>query len=77
MSWKNVTLPSGAKMFQVLNFTYMHKGTTYHLEIDEFADGTWSGHGEHSTDKSSVLPSVSGSSLQDCLDALVKTIETK
>jgi hypothetical protein len=50
----------------------MIKGVTYHLEVDEFADGTFIGHGEHSTDKNSLLESVNGKSVQECLDALIK-----
>lgn len=75
MSWKKVTLPEGAKLFQAHTFTYMHKGVTYHLEVDEFADGTYTGHGEHSTDKNSFLESVSGKSVEDCLAALIKSIK--
>lgn len=74
--WKQANIGAG-KLFKVHNFTYMFKGTTYHIEIDEFANGTYSGHGEHSTDKSSVLESVSGTSAKDCLDALIKKIETR
>ena len=75
MNWKKVQAPEGAKLFKVHNFTYMSKGTTWHLEVDEFADGNYSGHGEHSTDKSSVLESVSGKSMEDCVSALIKSIK--
>ena len=51
MSWKTVKVPSGAKLFQVHNFTYMTKGVTYHLEIDEFQDGACTGHGEQNQSK--------------------------
>ena len=74
MSWKSVSLPTGAKLFKSHNFTYMKGGTTYILEVDEFADGSCSGHGEHSTDKSSVVQSVAGSSIEDCLKSLIKNI---
>lgn len=70
MDWKKTKIPEGAKIFKVHNFTYMHKGVTYHFEVDEFADGTFTGHGEHSTDKNTVLASVSGRSLEECLSAL-------
>lgn len=75
MNWKMVSLPDGSKLFKTHNFTLMHRGTNYRLDIEEFADGTFSGHGEHSTDKSSVLESVSGTSLEDCLNALIKKIK--
>jgi hypothetical protein len=75
MNWKKVTLAEGARMFKVHNFTYMYKGATYHMEVDEFMDGTFTGHGEHSTDKSSVLESVSGKCVEDCLLALVQKIK--
>jgi hypothetical protein len=75
--WRKVKLPAGSKLFRVHNFTFMAKGNTYVLEVDEFADGSFSGHGEHSTDKSSVVESVSGTSVGDCLDKLIKKIETR
>ena len=72
MNWKKIPVPEGTKLFKVHNFTLMVKGTTYHLEVDEFADGSYTGHGEHSTDKSSVLASVSGASVEDCVATLLK-----
>jgi hypothetical protein len=75
MNWKKVVAPEGAKLFKVHNFTYMHKGTTWHFEVDEFMDGSFTGHGEHSTDKSSVLESVSAKALEDCVSALIKCIK--
>ena len=73
MSWKKVALPEGAKLFQVHHFTYMHGGTTYHFEVDEFQDGVFTGHGEHSTDRNRVLASVTGKSLDACLTSLIKS----
>ena len=75
MNWKKLTVPEGAKLFKVHTFTYMVKGTTYALEVDEFGDDSFSGHGEHSTDKSSVLSSVSAATLEDCLKALMAKIK--
>jgi hypothetical protein len=74
MSWKDIKLHSGGKLFKVHNFTYMIKGVTYQLEIDEFIDGTFTGHGEHSTDRNSFVESVSGKSVDDCLTHLVARI---
>ena len=75
--WKNTTVEAGAKLFKVHNFTYMTKGVTYLIEIDEFLDGKFTGHGEHSTDKSSVLVSVTKESMSDCLNELIKNIISK
>jgi len=75
MNWNKVTVPDGAKLFQIHDFAYMHKGNTYKLEIDAFADGSFSGHGEHSTDKNHLLASVSGKSIEECLNALIKNIK--
>jgi hypothetical protein len=75
MDWKKLQLPDGAKLFRVHTFTYMHSGSTYHLEVDEFNASTFTGHGEHSTDKSRVLESVTGGSLEDCLTALIRNIK--
>ena len=74
MSWKSLTLESGAKLFKSHNFTYMKGGATYALEVDEFADGSFSGHGEHSTDKSNLVQSVSGNSIDECLKNLIDNI---
>jgi hypothetical protein len=54
----------------------MVSGVIYHLEIDEFADGTFTGHGEHSTDKSNIIESVNGSSLEECISTLIGKIKT-
>jgi len=75
MNWKKIPVPEGAKLFKVHNFAFMHKGVTYHLEVDEFADGSFSGHGEHSTDKNTVLASVAGASIEDCLANLMKNVK--
>ena len=75
MDWKKTKLPDGAKLFKVHNFMFMLKGMTYHFEVDEFADGTFTGHGEHSTDKNTVLESVSGRSLEECVSALVTSVK--
>ena len=77
MEWKSMKLPVGAKLFQVHNFTFMLAGNTYLLEIDEYADGTFAGHGEHSTDKSRVIESVSGKSVKSCLDSLAQRVASR
>ena len=75
MNWKKLSIPDGAKLFKIHNFTYMHKGVNFHLEVDEYTDGNFSGHGEHSTDKNTVLESVSGKTMEDCVNALIKSIK--
>jgi hypothetical protein len=74
-SWKKVKVPSGCKLFKVHNFTFMVSGVIYLLEVDEFMDGSFTGHGEHSTDKSNVIESVNGKSLEDCLELLINKIK--
>ena len=66
MNWNKVTVPDGAKLFQIHDFAFMYKGNTYKLEVDAFADGTFTGH---------VLASVSGKSVEECLNALIKHIK--
>ena len=75
MNWKAVAKPDGSKLFKVHTFTFVHKGANYHLEIDESADGAFTGHGEHSTDKNTVLASVTGKSVEECLTSLIKNIK--
>lgn len=77
MEWKKVTVPTGCKLFKSHTFTYLHKGTTYRLEIDEFSDGTYTGHGEHSTDKSSVIESVSAGTVEQTIQLLISKIEQR
>jgi hypothetical protein len=77
MDWKKTKIPSGSKLFMVHSFTFMYQGKTYILEIDEFSDGTITGHGEQSTDKSHVLESVSAKSVQECLESLIRKIERR
>ena len=77
MNWKNIKLPAGSKLLKVHNFTFMYQGSYYSIEIDEFNDNTFTGHGEHSTDKNYVIESVSASTLEGCLEALVNKIQNR
>jgi hypothetical protein len=49
----------------------MGDGNTFEIEIHEFPDGTFTGHGGHSTDDLQQLKSVSKKSLEECLQTLV------
>lgn len=75
MSWSTVSLPSGSRLFKVHNFTFMHKGANFHLEVDEFSDGNFTGYGEHATDKNLHIESVNGNSVKECLELLIRKIE--
>jgi hypothetical protein len=55
----------------------MHQGVNYLFEVNELGDGSWIGHGEHSTDQNSMVPSVNGSSLEDCVNQLIGIIESR
>jgi hypothetical protein len=74
MNWKNVNIPDGSKLFRIHNFTFMHQGGNYVFEISEMGEGHWIGHGEHATDKNSVIPSVNGPTLEDCLNQLIDKV---
>ena len=63
MGWKDIKLPKGCKLIKIHKFLYMANGVSYNLEIDEFADGMFTGHGEHASDESQQLKSVTGKSL--------------
>jgi hypothetical protein len=75
--WKSAKLPSGTKLFRVHNFNLIHSGVNYILEVDEYSDGTFTGHGEHSTDKNYVIQSVSATSMKKCVEALVQKIQDR
>ena len=77
MEWKKVKVPAGSKLFRNHRFTYMHKGINYRLEVDEFSDGACTGHGVHSTDKNSVIESVSAPSMEQCMQLLISKIESR
>jgi hypothetical protein len=77
MDWKAVKVPEGSKLFRIHKFTYMHQGVNYLFEVNELGDGSWIGHGEHSTDQNSMVPSVNGSSLEDCVNQLIGIIESR
>lgn len=77
MNWKTVKVHSGGKLFKVHNFSYMIKGATFHLEVDEFHDGSCTGHGEHSTDKNSFVESVNGKTVEECLNSLIERIGSR
>lgn len=77
MDLKRVKIPAGGKLFKISNFTFMYKGVNYAIEVDEFSDGTFTAHGEHATDKSSVFEPVSGKSVEDCLTTLIGKIQSR
>lgn len=77
MDWKSAKIPQGGKLYKVHAFNFMYKGNNYHLQIDEYADGQFTGHGEHSADKNFVIESVSGSSINQCLTGLLAKIESR
>jgi len=72
-----VKLPSGMKLFRVHHFNLMVKGDNFELEVDEYADGVFSGHAQHSTDKNFMIESTTGSSIEDCLNGLIHKIENR
>lgn len=76
MDWQAVKKADGSKLFRIHKFTYMYGGVNYLLEINE-AGNDWIGHGEHATDKNSVIPSVNGTSLEDCLNQLIAIINDR
>jgi hypothetical protein len=71
MDWKKLKIHAGHRLFKVHEYMYMAEGNTYKLEINEFADGTFTGHGSHSTDDLNQLKSVSRKTLEECLQALI------
>lgn len=77
MDWKSLKLPKGSRLFKQHNFTFMHKGGNYLIEVDEFQDGTFSGHGENSTDANFVIESVSGSSVENCVESIINKIDQR
>ena len=77
MDWKKINLPAGSKLLKIHNFIFMHKSAYYSLEVNEFNDGTFAGYGEHTADKNYVIESVSGATVEDCLNALVEKIKQR
>ena len=77
MDWSAVSLPSGSKLFRVHYFTFLHAGSNYVIEVNEFADGTFSGHGEHANDKNLQIEPVNGKNVEECLNGIVKKIENR
>ena len=74
MDWKKIKVPAGSKVIRVHHFTYIHKGVNYSLEVDEMSDSRCSGHGEHSKDKNFVIETVSGNTIEECVNHLVEKI---
>ena len=77
MDWKSLQLDKSAKIFKVHNFVYMKGGANFHLEVNEYLDGTCMGYGEHSTDRSNHLEAVNGQSTQECLEKLIQQVEAQ
>ncbi len=77
MNWKNIEVPKGSKLFKLHRFTYIHKGVHYAIEVDEYADGVSTAHGEHATDRNYVLESVSANTTDECLQQMLKNIEMR
>lgn len=77
MDWKSVQIPSGCKVFRVQTFMVMISGKTFSLEIDEYSDGSFTGHGEQTNDDSTVLASVTAKSAEECLNQLISSIKDR
>lgn len=77
MSWKNISLKQGCKLFISHNFTYMSAGQNFSLCVDEYNNGQYIGHGEHSTDKNNVVESITAPTMEGCLESLIAKIESK
>ena len=77
MDWKALKIPEGSKLFKIHRFNLLHGGTNYMLEINELGPANWVGHGEQATDQNNVVPSVNGSSLEDCLNKIIERISKR
>lgn len=77
MDWKSAKTPKGARLFKVHHFNFLYNGANYVLELDEYGDGTWSGHAESTADKNFVIESVSGKDMKDCIEVLIAKIESR
>ena len=77
MDWNSVKIPEGSKLFRIHRFNLLHHGVNYLLEVNELSPTNWVGHGEQATDQSSVIPSVAGISLEDCMNKLIEKISKR
>ena len=77
MNWDQIQVPPGGRIVRVSHFTYIFNGINFIIEVDESPDGTVTVHGEHSTDKNFVVESVSGSSVEECLNGILKKISSR
>lgn len=77
MNWKSVEIPANYKVFRAHTFMIMNSGKTFTIEVDEYSDGTFTGHGEQTNDDSTVLASVTGTSVEDCLNQLIASVKSR
>ncbi|MCX6127949.1 MAG: hypothetical protein NTX25_02655 [Proteobacteria bacterium] len=77
MDWKAIKVPDGSKLFKIHRYNYLHQGINFLFEINELGDNMWIGHGEHATDQSSVIPTVNGATLEDCLNKLISLVNKR
>ncbi|MFK7873373.1 MAG: hypothetical protein AB8C84_09425 [Oligoflexales bacterium] len=76
MDWSQIKLPSG-KLMKVHTFLYLSKGVTWKLEVNEYSNTQYAGFGEHNSDESQQLPSVSAESLEGCVQKLLNEAVAK
>ncbi len=77
MDWKATKVPEGSKLFRIHRFNFLHQGINYLFELNELGPTVWVGHGEHATDQSSVIPSVTASTMEECLNKLIEKINKR
>ena len=77
MDWARINIPSSSKLMKVHNFLYLEKGVTWKLEVNEYSATHFAGFGEHSSDESQQLPSVSAESLEECVQKLIQEASSK
>lgn len=76
-SWTSVSHNTKNKLFRVHNFLFLCGGHSFSVEIQESQTGDFLGHAENMADPHDVIPSSHGSSVDECLQAIIETIEKK
>jgi len=76
-SWKSVTISERERLFRISNYLFVSQGRSYSIEVQEAPDGTFLAHGENTSDPHDVLRSVTGTTMQECLQAIVDQIERR
>lgn len=75
--WSTTSLDQKTKLFRLHHFFLLSGGKNYNIEIQESPDGNYTAYADNTADPHDAIAPAHGKNLKDCLDTMVKSLETR